>query len=289
MALTAIDRLIRRCNIQPNEVGMLQVSATILDRSKSIKTEFMPLLERSGRADTEGADHYDTIGGGSLTLQDCLTWTQGAFWDGRWAVAVCSDVFSAPVGHASSSAGATAILFGRAALVPVSITDVAYASAPKLVSGLYTAPLPHSDDELQPFSNGQAISLNLVGHVARVHKSSPSSSLVTQLVPRTARAQLQARPRLSPSAFAATCAVNAASLGHFGSLARSAGMGDGYYLQEIAIPTPDGASGRGYGCVDVSKEVYVSTYSFHGESATDSCSTYNTSCNVQHGSSHRAA
>ena len=44
-ALTACGRLMRRCGVWPAEVGALHVHATLLDRSKSIKTELMTLLE----------------------------------------------------------------------------------------------------------------------------------------------------------------------------------------------------------------------------------------------------
>ena len=51
MALAAMRRLMRRCGLHPEEVGQLRVgSASVLDRSKSMKSELMALLEASGCA-----------------------------------------------------------------------------------------------------------------------------------------------------------------------------------------------------------------------------------------------
>ena len=102
MALTAVSRLARRCCIQPREVGALSVgSDSLLDRSKSIKTELMSRLE-SGGADAEGVDHCGLqCDSGNSALFACFGWAQGETWDGRWALAVCTD---------SCNLGAAAVL-----------------------------------------------------------------------------------------------------------------------------------------------------------------------------------
>ena len=56
MALTAMHRLLRRCRVRPAEVGVLPLSPSLLDRSKSMKTELMTLLEARDDADAEIID-----------------------------------------------------------------------------------------------------------------------------------------------------------------------------------------------------------------------------------------
>ena len=54
MALTAVHRMLRRCHVRPEDVGKLQISSvSLLDRSKSMKTELMTLLEQASGADAE--------------------------------------------------------------------------------------------------------------------------------------------------------------------------------------------------------------------------------------------
>ena len=61
MALTAMHRLLRRCGVRPAEVGVLHLGPSLLDRSKSIKTELMALVEAGDYADLEGVDHYGCL------------------------------------------------------------------------------------------------------------------------------------------------------------------------------------------------------------------------------------
>ena len=63
MALTALHRLLHRCGVRSAEVGALFVSPGLLDRSKSIKTELMTLMEVHGYADVDGIDHYSASAG----------------------------------------------------------------------------------------------------------------------------------------------------------------------------------------------------------------------------------
>ncbi|MGB1597201.1 MAG: hypothetical protein ACPIOQ_30860, partial [Promethearchaeia archaeon] len=108
MGLTAMHRLMHYHHVRPYQVGKLQVgSESLLDRSKSMKSELMSLLE-SEPSDTEGADHYGTGASSISSLVGCIEWAQGESWDGRWAVAVCSE---------ATTAGAAAVvaLVGRVA------------------------------------------------------------------------------------------------------------------------------------------------------------------------------
>ena len=116
MARTALHRLIRRCSAQPAEIGALHVGPSLLDRSKSIKTELMALVEAAGCSDAEGADGYGACAGEGSALLRCISWVQSDSWDGRWAVAVGSS--NSIVSRAAPfwNAAATAVLVGRDAL-----------------------------------------------------------------------------------------------------------------------------------------------------------------------------
>ena len=115
VAYTAMSRLLHRYEISPAQIGQLQIhSATLLDRSKSMKSALMALLEASGYLDVEGVDCY----GDSLecSLLGCTEWLSSSHWDGRWAVHVCIDGPPCAVG--------TAVLIGPEApmkLIPMSL------------------------------------------------------------------------------------------------------------------------------------------------------------------------
>ena len=85
MALTAIHRLTRQCGVRLENVGLLQLgSASLLDRSKSMKSELTALLEAGGCATAEGVD---ACSGAAAAVLSCVRWVEGSGWDGRWAVA----------------------------------------------------------------------------------------------------------------------------------------------------------------------------------------------------------
>ena len=54
VAAAPLEAEVRRCGVQPAEIGVLHLSPSLLDRSKSMKTELMTLLEADGHADAEG-------------------------------------------------------------------------------------------------------------------------------------------------------------------------------------------------------------------------------------------
>ena len=117
MALTATKRLISAQAVVTDAVGGVYVgSSSLLDRSKSLKSEVMALFEASQRADAEGTDFYHGESSGMAALQACLSFVNGGSWDGRLAVCVCSEVAQGalarglPVGSA-----AVAMLIGPSA------------------------------------------------------------------------------------------------------------------------------------------------------------------------------
>ena len=96
-ALTAIARLMWRNGLRHADIGMIQVGTeSLLDRSKSIKSNLMALFEEHGVTDIQGTDQYNACYGGTAALLNCLNWVESAAWDGRWALAVATDIADAP-------------------------------------------------------------------------------------------------------------------------------------------------------------------------------------------------
>ena len=104
------------------------------------------MLEAGAYADPEGVDDCGASAGMASAWLSCVSWAQSQNWDGRWAVALCSDDQVAPIGYPLSSACAAAVLVGRGA--PMRVGDAgAYAlEQPRLVSWLQMAPLHDEED-----------------------------------------------------------------------------------------------------------------------------------------------
>ena len=220
MALTVVHRLLRRCSVHTTAVGMLHVGATLLDRSKSMKTELTTLIEAGEVAHTEGVDGFTSRGGLSVLLS-CVSWARSASWDGRWAVAVCSvDCLVPPSGHLLSSAEASALLVG-AQQVDGNHSDGL--ACPRLIKRQWMAPLVTGE----------------LGKARAVGEFDIEGRLL---------ARMEARRLLDAAAMAAACAQRTTTVGRFGRVARPADpkIGSAYYLLETASPTPDGAAGRRY-------------------------------------------
>ena len=97
MALTAVRRLVEEHGLRYEDVGMLQVGTeSLLDRSKSVKSHLMALFAPHGCTNVEGIDCYHACYGGTAALLACTNWVESSAWDGRWAIAVCTDVSDAP-------------------------------------------------------------------------------------------------------------------------------------------------------------------------------------------------
>ena len=100
IGLTAVSRLMYRYNVKFSEVGMMYVgSESLIDRSKSIKSNLMMLFNEHGCYDVEGSDTYNACYGGTAALLTCMNWVVSATWDGRWALAVATDIADAPEGY----------------------------------------------------------------------------------------------------------------------------------------------------------------------------------------------
>lgn len=99
-ALTAVSRLLWRYRVKHHEVGMMYIgSESLLDRAKSIKSNVMMLFEEHDCYDVEGVDNYNACYGGTAALLNCMNWVQSYSHDGRWAIAVATDIADAPAGY----------------------------------------------------------------------------------------------------------------------------------------------------------------------------------------------
>ena len=100
IALTVTSRLMYKYNVKFEEVGMLYVgSESLIDRSKSIKSNLMMLWNEHNCFDVEGTDTYNACYGGTAALLNCTNWTTSQAWDGRWAIACATDIADSPEGY----------------------------------------------------------------------------------------------------------------------------------------------------------------------------------------------
>jgi hydroxymethylglutaryl-CoA synthase len=112
-ALTAVSRLLKNYNIDPNSIGRLEVGTeTILDKSKSVKTVLMQLFGEN--TNIEGVDTVNACYGGTNALFNSVNWVESSAWDGRDAIVVAGDIALYAKGNArpTGGAGAVAMLVG---------------------------------------------------------------------------------------------------------------------------------------------------------------------------------
>ncbi|KAK9668223.1 hypothetical protein RND81_13G042500 [Saponaria officinalis] len=110
MSLTAVTSLLEKYNVDPKQIGRLEVgSETVLDKSKSIKTFLMQTFEEHGNTDIEGVDSTNACYGGTAALFNCVNWVESNSWDGRYGLVVCTDTAVYAEGPARPTGGAAAI------------------------------------------------------------------------------------------------------------------------------------------------------------------------------------
>ncbi|KAL7549264.1 hypothetical protein ACHAWF_012543 [Thalassiosira exigua] len=122
MALTVTRSLLEKYEIDPDDVGRLEVGTeTLVDKSKSTKTVLMDLFPAN--PDVEGATVVNACYGGTAALLNAFHWVESDGWDGRYAIVVAADVAAYARGPArpTCGAGAVAILIGRDA--PLAFSD----------------------------------------------------------------------------------------------------------------------------------------------------------------------
>jgi len=114
LALTVVHSLLEKYQIDPSEVGRLEVGTeTLVDKSKSTKTILMDLFP--GNTNMEGATVVNACYGGTAALLNAFLWAESDGWDGRYAIVVAADIAAYARGGArpTSGAGAVAVLVGR--------------------------------------------------------------------------------------------------------------------------------------------------------------------------------
>lgn len=96
-------------------IGRIDVGTeSIVDRSKSMKSYVMDIFERygDGEANIEGVDQYNACYGGQAAGLAVLSWVESDRWDGRYGIAVATDISEAhPFFIAFVGAATTATLF----------------------------------------------------------------------------------------------------------------------------------------------------------------------------------
>lgn len=115
LCLTVVKRLMENYNIQPQEIGRLEIGTeTIIDKSKSVKTVLMQLFEPHGVTDIEGVDNTNACYGGTAALFNSLAWLESSSWNGRYAIVVAADiaVYAKGAARPTGGAGAVAMLLG---------------------------------------------------------------------------------------------------------------------------------------------------------------------------------
>lgn len=115
LALTTVSSLFKKYNIDPKNIGRLEVGTeTLLDKSKSVKSVLMQLFEESGNFNVEGIDTVNACYGGTNALFNSINWVESSAWDGRDAVVVAGDIALYKKGNArpTGGAGCAAFLIG---------------------------------------------------------------------------------------------------------------------------------------------------------------------------------
>lgn len=113
ICLTAVARLLENYNIDPKQVGRIEVGTeSLVDKSKSTKTVLMQLFP--GNNDIEGATVMNACYGGTAAFLNSAAWVESSEWDGRYAIFVAADiaVYDAGPARPTGGVGAVACLVG---------------------------------------------------------------------------------------------------------------------------------------------------------------------------------
>lgn len=75
ISLTCVRNLMRKHNIDARQIGRLEVGTeTLMDKSKSVKTNLMELFRESGNHDIEGVTTINACYGGTSALFNTINW-----------------------------------------------------------------------------------------------------------------------------------------------------------------------------------------------------------------------
>ncbi|XP_017520810.2 hydroxymethylglutaryl-CoA synthase, cytoplasmic isoform X2 [Manis javanica] len=115
LCMTVVQNLMERNSLSYDCIGRLEVGTeTIIDKSKSVKTNLMQLFEESGNTDVEGIDTTNACYGGTAAVFNAVNWVESSSWDGRYALVVAGDIAVYATGNArpTGGVGAVALLIG---------------------------------------------------------------------------------------------------------------------------------------------------------------------------------
>ena len=88
-----MERLLQRTKIERGQIGRIDVGTeSMVDMSKSIKSTLTALFTAHGNWSIAGSDLYNACYGGTAALFACVDWVTGCAWDGRYAIAIGSDI-----------------------------------------------------------------------------------------------------------------------------------------------------------------------------------------------------
>ena len=122
ISMTCLKNLMQKYSVDPKQVGRLEVGTeTLLDKSKSLKTQLMSLFRESGNHDVEGVTSIHACYGATNAIFNTLNWVESNAWDGRLGIVISSDVSVYPKGNArpTGGAGCVALLIGPEAPIVV--------------------------------------------------------------------------------------------------------------------------------------------------------------------------
>lgn len=75
ISLTCVQNLLQKFKIDPRAVGRLEVGTeTLIDKSKSVKTNLMELFKECGNHDIEGVTTVNACYGGTSALFNTINW-----------------------------------------------------------------------------------------------------------------------------------------------------------------------------------------------------------------------
>lgn len=109
ISLTVTESLLRNYEIDPNSIGFLAVGTeTIIDKSKSVKTELMRLF--GDNSDIEGVDVKNACYGGTQAVFHAIDWIYANYLtEKRNAIVVLADIAVYEAGPARCTGGAGSI------------------------------------------------------------------------------------------------------------------------------------------------------------------------------------
>ena len=120
---TVLQNLISKHNIDIKRIGRLEIGTeTLIDKSKSIKTELMNILK--GNMDVEGATVLNACYGGTAALFNTVDWLSGSAAQGKLGVVICADIAIYPKGIARPTGGVGAVAMLLSTHAPLIITPI---------------------------------------------------------------------------------------------------------------------------------------------------------------------